>query len=334
MQQTRRRKTASIAVLAVLATLAVSVTGIGTALAAAPEAVTKAATDVTATTATLNGTVSPNREDTTYFFQYGTTTAYGSQTPTQGPIGGNADRNVDAALTGLAPSTTYHYRVAASNASGTAFGADMTFTTPAPGQAPPGQNAVTIAANPATVTFGRPTTISGQVTGPGNAGVEVELEANPAPFTGGFKNAGVKATTNATGAYTMAVTPTVNTRYRVTAKTRPRVTSPETLVNVRVRVTLRLSDSTPAAGRRVRFFGAVTPAHDGKVVRIQRRTAAGWRTVARATLVSATPVNGVARSKFSKRIRIRRNGTYRARVTPGDGDHVRGTSGRRRARVH
>ena len=322
-----------MAALAILATLAVAVSGVGLAVAEAPQATTGPATNVTATSATLTGTVSPNREDTTYYFQYGTTTQYGTQSPNQGPIGGNADRQVDAAVTGLAPSTTYHYRVVASNASGTAFGADMTFTTPAPGQAPPGGNAVTIAAAPSTVTFGRPTTISGQVTGPDNAGVEVELESNPAPFTAGFKNAGVKATTNAAGNYTMAVTPTVNTRYRVTAKTRPRVTSPETLVNVRVRVGLRLSDSTPRAGQRVRFFGAVTPAHDGKIVRIQRRTSAGWRTVARATLVTGTTVNGVARSKYSKRIRIRRSGTYRARMTPGDGDHVRGTSPRRRARV-
>lgn len=329
-----RRVPASAAALAILATLAVAVTGVGLATAAAPGATTEAASDVASTTATLNGTVSPNREDTTYYFQYGTTASYGSQTPNQGPVGGNADRKVSAALTGLAPSTTYHYRVVATNPSGTTFGADMTFTTTAPGTAPPGQNALTIAANPATVTFGRPTTISGQLTGSGNSGVEVELESNPAPFTGGFKNAGVKATTNATGNYTMAVTPTLNTRYRVTAKARPSVTSPEALVRVRVRVSLRLSDRTPAAGQRVRFSGTVTPAHDGKVARIQRRSRTGWRTIARATLVSATPVNGVARSKYAKRIRVRRNGTYRVRVTPADGDHERGTSRRKRARVH
>jgi len=334
MKEAKRRRRASIGVLAVLATMAVAVTGVVPAVADAPQATTGPATNVTDTTATLTGTVSPNREDTTYYFQYGTTTDYGTQTPTQGPVGGNAERNVDAAITGLAPNTTYHYRLVASNPSGTVFGADMTFTTTAPGTPPPGGNAITIAANPARVTFGRPTTISGQLNGPGNGGVEVELEANPAPFTGGFKNAGVKATTSPTGAYTMAITPTVNTRYRVTAKTRPPVTSPEVLVGVRVRVSLRLSDSTPRAGQRVRFSGVVTPGHDGKVVSIQRRTRTGWRTIATTTLAAATPVNGVARSKFSKRIRIRRSATYRARVTPGDGDHERGTSRRRRARVH
>jgi hypothetical protein len=307
------------------------VSGVGLAVADAPVATTEPATNVTAATATLNGTVDPNREDTRYYFEYGTTTQYGTQTPTQGPISGNGPKGVDADITGLAPSTTYNYRLVASNPSGTVFGANRTFTTPAAGA--PGANAVTIAATPRTVTFGRPTTISGQVTGSGNGGVEVTLEENPHPFTGGFKATNVKATTNPNGNYSLAVTPQKNTRYRVSAKTKPPVTSPEVLVNVRVRVTLRLSDSTPSRGERVRFSGTVTPAHDGKVVRIQRRFSTGWRTVARTTLVATTPVNGIARSKFARRIRILRSGTFRARVTPNDGDHVRGTSARRRARV-
>jgi hypothetical protein len=330
-----RRVWSSTAALASVLVVATAVAGIGSAVAGPPGATTGAATAVTDTTATLEGTVFPNREETTYYFEYGTTTAYGARTPDQGPTGGNAGKSVNANVTGLAPSTTYHFRVVAVNPSGTAFGSDATFTTAAPGaQQPPGRNAVTIAAAPPTVTFGRPTTISGQVTGPDNANVEVTLEENPHPFTGGFKATAVKTTTNATGAYTMAVTPSVNTRYRVTAKTKPPVTSPETTVDVRVRVGFRLSDRTPAVGQRVRFSGIVTPGHDGTVARIQRRFRTGWRTVARATLVAATPVNGVARSRYSNRLRINRSGTFRVRVTPTDGDHVRGTSARRRARVH
>lgn len=330
---TMRRRPLSATLFAVLALLAVSVSGVGLAVAAAPVATTTAATDVTATTATLNGTVEPNGEDTTYRFEYGATTAYGTQTPVQGPIRGNGARNVSANVTGLAPSTTYHYRVIAINPSGTVFGADMTFTTPAAGA--PGANSLTVAAAPSRVTFGRPTTISGQLTGTGNAGVEVTLQANPYPYTGGFKDTNVKGTTNPQGAYSLAVTPTLNTRYRVVAKTRPPVTSAEVTVSVRLRVSFRLSDRTPAVGQRVRFSGVVTPGHDGKVARIQRRTSTGaWRTVARATLVATTPVNGVARSRYAKRLGIRRSGTYRVRVTPGDGDHVLGTSVRRRARVH
>lgn len=305
------------------------------AVAATPAATTGSATAVTDKTATLEGAVSPNQEDTTYYFEYGTTKEYGTKTPTQGPIAGNADRAVSADITGLEPSTTYHFRVVATNASGTATGADATFTTAPPGTGHAQPNTVTIKSSLATLTFGRATTISGKVNGPENAGVEVTLEENPYPYTGGFKPTRLETTTNPTGGYTLSVIPAVNTRYRVTAKTKPPVTSPATAVTVRVKVTLRLSDLTPALGQRVRFSGFVSPAHDGKVAKIQRRTSTGtWKTVARATLVAATPAGGVTRSKFSKRLRINRTGTYRARVRPGDGDHAAGNSPRRRARVH
>jgi hypothetical protein len=315
----------------------------GVALAAGPPAATTdPATDVTSTTATLNGTVFPNQNPTSYYFEYGTTAAYGTRTATEGPTGGNSGKKATTPITGLAPSTTYHFRVVATNSAGTAFGSDVTFTTAAAGSTPPPgggpppaapQNTVTITVTPALVTFGRPVAIAGQISGPDSGNVEVTLEESPFPFTAGFRQTSVVGRTTATGAYSLAVTPSVNTRYRVTAKTKPPVASPEAAVSVRPRVTLRLSDRTPRAGQRVRFSGTVTPAHDGKAVRIQRRTRIGWRTVTSATLLAGTPVNGVATSRFSKRLRVNRSGTYRARLTPGDGDHVAGTSARRRARV-
>ena len=61
---------------------------------ASPGATTRAATNVTATTATLNGTVDPNKQDTTYHFEYGKTTAYGTSTPAQGPVNGNSGKSV------------------------------------------------------------------------------------------------------------------------------------------------------------------------------------------------------------------------------------------------
>src|SRR3954469_21162033 len=148
---------------------------VGTAVAGTPGATTGGATNVASTSATLNGTVFPNKEATTYYFEYGTTPAYGSRTANQGPTGGNAGKSVSADVTGLSPSTTYHFRVVAVNASapGGVFGNDNTFTTLAPGQQ---GNAIGIAANPATVTFGKVTTIAGTVTGQGNANTTVDLE--------------------------------------------------------------------------------------------------------------------------------------------------------------
>jgi hypothetical protein len=294
----------------------------GTALADAPVATTGAASSVTATTATLNGTVDPNKESTTYWFEYGTTTAYGAQTAPADAGPSNAAKAVSADISGLAPSTTYHFRLVARNASGTATGADATFTT--------GQPAVTIAATPPVVTFGKPVSIAGQV--PGNPGVSVTLEQTPFPFTEPFKRVG-DGTTDAAANYSFQVAPGLNTRYHVTAKASPPATSADVTVLVRPKVTLRLSDRTPRRGQRVRFKGSVLPAHDGKVVRIQRRTRNGWKTLATPLLVSATAVDGVARSKYRKRIRIRRSGAYRT-VMPADGDHARGKSPKRRALVH
>jgi hypothetical protein len=295
----------------------------GTALADPPTATTGAASAVTATAATLNGTVSANKESTTYRFEYGTTTAYGSQTPA-GTASGNASRAVSASITGLAPSTTYHFRLVATNASGTATGADAQFTTP-----PAGAAAVTIAATPPVVTFGKPVTIAGHVAG--RPSTKVELEQTPFPYTDPFKNA-AQGSTDAAANYSFQVTPALNTRYHVATKSPP-ATSADVTVLVRTKVGLRLSDRTPRRGARVRFKGSVLPAHDGARVRIQRRTLAGWRTIARPVLRAATPVDGVARSKYRKRIRVRRDSAYRT-VMPSHGDHARGKSAKRRARVH
>jgi hypothetical protein len=300
----------------------------GTALASAPAATTGAASAVAATTATLNGTVFAGKETTTYRFEYGTTTAYGAQTPA-GTSSGNAGKAVSADLSGLAPSTTYHFRLVATNPSGTATGADAEFTTAAGTGAPPPAPSVTIAATPAIVTFGRPVTISGQVAG--RPSENVELEQTPFPFTDPFKNA-AQGTTDAAANYSFLIVPTLNTRYHVMAKSPP-ATSTDVTVLVRTKVGLRLSDRTPARGARVRFRGSVLPAHDGKTVNIQRRTSAGWKTIASPVLVAATPLNGVQRSKYAQRIRVRRSGVYRT-VMPADGDHERGKSRKRRVRVH
>src|SRR4051794_37752123 len=101
-----------------LLTVALAAVAAPAALAAAPGATTGPASSVTSTTATVSGTVNPNKESTKYHFEYGTTTAYGTATSDQGPVGGNGGKSARAALTQLAPSTTYHYRLVAMNASG------------------------------------------------------------------------------------------------------------------------------------------------------------------------------------------------------------------------
>lgn len=102
---------------------------------AAPSVATTAATDVSSTGAKLNGSVNPNGRATSYHFEFGTTAGYGSRTADQ-PAGADiAAAAASAAITGLAPSATYHYRMVATSADGTSAGGDVTFTTTA--NAPP-----------------------------------------------------------------------------------------------------------------------------------------------------------------------------------------------------
>jgi hypothetical protein len=89
------------------------------------------AANVTPTTATIAGTVNPDAVATTAHFEWGTTTSYGNTTPDQSVGAGSTAQSVSANLTGLAPSTTVHYRVVATNGLGTSSGEDKTFTTPA-----------------------------------------------------------------------------------------------------------------------------------------------------------------------------------------------------------
>jgi uncharacterized delta-60 repeat protein len=99
----------------------------------APAALTGAATGVGSTSATLTGAVNPDGLATSYHFDYGTSTAYGASTSAVSAGSGSTAVAVSATLGSLSPNTTYHYRLVASNASGTTDGADATFTTAASG---------------------------------------------------------------------------------------------------------------------------------------------------------------------------------------------------------
>jgi hypothetical protein len=196
--------------------------------------------------------------------------------------------------------------------------------------APPSKADLTIAAKPLTITFGQATTISGKVKGPLKDPVPVTLQQNPYPFTDGSFEDSATTLTAGNGDYAFSgVRPARNTRYRTTALVPPQ-TSAEVEVQVRIRVALHLSDRTPRAGQRVRFYGTAAPAHDGRTLRIQRQTQTGtWKTVARTGLRDA----GDERSKFSRRVRVGRDGVYRARVYH-DADHATGTSGRKSVDAH
>lgn len=95
------------------------------------DVLTEPATGIQSGGATLNATINPGGLATTYRFEYGKTTSYGTKVPASDEsVGSGAgDVAVAKAASGLAPNTTYHYRVAATNANGTVFGKDVEFTT-------------------------------------------------------------------------------------------------------------------------------------------------------------------------------------------------------------
>jgi hypothetical protein len=95
----------------------------------APGAVTGSATSVTVSSATLNGTVDPNGRATSWYFEYGTSTNYGSRTPATSAGSGTTARSVAAAVSNLRPGRLYHYQLVATSDAGTSRGADRTFST-------------------------------------------------------------------------------------------------------------------------------------------------------------------------------------------------------------
>jgi hypothetical protein len=113
-----------------VATFAVAAGRPGQAAAAAPSAVTGGAISISPSGATLNGTVNPNGEATSVFFEYGAGGGYGSVTPRQEiEAGAVGPQGVAAGITNLAFGTIYHYRVVAENPSGRASGDDRALRT-------------------------------------------------------------------------------------------------------------------------------------------------------------------------------------------------------------
>jgi DNA-binding beta-propeller fold protein YncE len=96
-----------------------------------PSASTGVAEDAAVGAITLTGTIDPYGWDTTYTFQYGTTTAYGSSWPSvpidMGAV--NGAQAVTIRVQDLLPDTTYHYRLTATDGAGTSYGPDLAFTT-------------------------------------------------------------------------------------------------------------------------------------------------------------------------------------------------------------
>jgi hypothetical protein len=293
--------------IAAAAIAAVALAGTAQAAAVRPTASTGKARQVSYGSAVLTGSVNPRGLDTSYYFQYGPTKAYGGQSAIADAGAGIHTVGVALPVGGLQPLTVYHFRLVAVSAAGVAFGVDRTLlTTKVP-------LSLAILSSPNPVLFGGTAIVQGTLSGTGNANQAVVVQVNPLPAAAGFASVGNAELTTAAGGFSFPLLGlTQSLQLRVATLTNPPVFSPVVVENVAVQV-----DSHVGRTRRAHFariFGTVTPTEDGMQVGILRITHGRGVLVGGATLHHRTP----STSKFSRVVRVRK-GVYRVlvRVTNG-----------------
>jgi hypothetical protein len=315
-----------------LASTTLALPGGASATEAAPHVATTGVSHVLTSSALLNAVIYPNGVPTSYFFQYGTTLAYGLQTPTVSVTAASATAKVKVgqSVAGLQQGVEYHYRVVGLYGAGkTILGRDVRFTTK---QTP----LVVEIAKSFQQVVGVPFLLSGGLSGFASAHHAVVLQASAYPYLEAFTNIGLPGVTNAAGRFAFRVANlTKSTEFRVaTLDPRP-VYSPITTVHAAVRVTLRVrSSGHPGL---VRLYGTVTPAVSSatvtfqvqKVVRPKPGSEEGEVTRRWVTQFKTVVKKGNASfSRFSLVVTVRHGGRYRAlvKLRPG-GALVSGPSG-------
>jgi hypothetical protein len=136
MQTTLRR----LAVIAMAAAALCALVLPSANAASAPTATTNAATNVSGSTALLNGQIDTAGQPVQWEFAYGTTTAYANHTALKMLPGSSGPQSVSAVITGLSPGTTYHFQLLVAPAAGSGYGTvigggDKTFKTFSSGKA-------------------------------------------------------------------------------------------------------------------------------------------------------------------------------------------------------
>jgi len=306
---------ALLALALTLGAIGLATSAVEAATPPAPSVSTGGTSSVTYSAATLHGFVNPHGQVTNYVFQYGTTHAYGSQTPLAPAGSGTSSTTVTQAVSGLKPLTTYHYRILATGPGGAAAGNDRTFTTP---KIP---LSVAIVGVPSPVIYGNTLFVEGTLSGTGAGNHVVQLEGNPFPFLGGFQVVGNAELTNSAGGFSFPFPGLLETaQIRVTTVGNPLVSSPIVLEGVAVRVTLH-ARATRRHGF-ARLYGTVTPAEVGALVGFQLLKP-GHRSVNVGGTVVKHGTSTV--SSFSRVVHVHR-GLYKALIKVFDGAHVAGYS--------
>ena len=219
----------------------------------------------------LEGAVDPHTLATTFYFQYGPTTAYGQQTAV-GTLAASPTATAPVEVSEPAPgiNASYHYRIVASNSAGSnVVGRDHVYTPkpkPTPKSEPP---AFVLPKTYAAIPLGGEFVLTGTLTGAKNGGREIVLQASPYPYTTAYVNVGAPLLTSATGAFSFHVANMrTNTKFRVaTVGGVPALTSLIVPTHVEVRVLLKVRASSDKG--LFRLYGTVTPAEVGAHVLVQ-----------------------------------------------------------------
>jgi hypothetical protein len=228
------------------------------------------ASGITSSTATLNAALDSRGHTTTWYFDYGTTTAYGLKTTAHSQGSNAGARAVSDGIGGLSPGTVYHFRLVATNSSGTTLGPDTAFTTAGP--------AVTVAASVQAVGFRRVVTLRGRIaSGKPNDNVDVFAQR----FGDGSFERIATVLTDATGTWSLNVRPVIATTYKAIWNGQNSTT---VTIGVRPAVSIRA-----VSRHRIATHVAAARSFRGRVVQLQRRLAGGaWKTIARRRLNSGS----------------------------------------------
>jgi hypothetical protein len=291
-------------------------------------ATTGPATHLRGSTALLTGAVLPAGNETSYYFEYGPTTAYGAQTPTAAAGNGTTKVPVGQPVSGLAPGVTYHYALVALAAGKTIVGRDRTFVA---GGAPSTRLLFRLAKAGTANVFGKPFLISGTLSGIGSTNTPIALQESPYPYLEPFVNVGAPGATNAAGAFSFRISNlAMNTQFRVVTLGRLPIYSPIVTEHVALNVTLHAAP-TKRLGF-VRLYGFVAPAQVGKPIlfQLEKATRPSGKSESSTRFVTEFTTklkrSGSTFSRFSATVEIRHAGRYRAVVKLDKGPLMSGTS--------
>jgi hypothetical protein len=238
---------------------------------------TSAATGIGQNDATLNASIDASGHSTHWYFQYGTSTAYGGVTPAQTTSSGA--HNVSVTIAGLTSGRVYHFRLVAQNSSGTSATPDATFTTAGA--------AITLSVSTATVIAQHAVTLFGRVAS-GRSNESVALFAQR--YGSGSFASVTTVLTDAGGTWRVIVRPAIGTTYKA-------VWGGSTTSTVSVAVRPAVSLRTLEHQRFATHVGAAR-SFAGRVVQLQRHLLSGhWLTIARAHL------NGSSRAIFHPKLK-------------------------------